>query len=109
MARDYLTIGSAPSGEECAQVGSDDYEARMRRETRAFIGQIIRQLGEPPTGARLAVKGFPHDYGTYHEVVCWYDDNYPDSVEYAFKCEAECPENWDAAAEVHLLPKFLDR
>jgi hypothetical protein len=106
--RDYITIGSTPADEDCAQLGSDNYRERMRKESAAFIAQILREFGLEPEGARLAVKGFPHDFGTYHEVVCYYDDSLPASVEYAFKVESPSA-NWDAQARAELgldAPEF---
>lgn len=100
--RDYLSIGSTPCDEPCAQVGSENYSTEMRRESAAFIAQLRRQLGPEPEGASLRVKSFPHDYGSYHEVVCYFDDQLPASVEYAFKCEAEAPANWDDQAKQEL-------
>ena len=94
MARDYISIGSSPADEPCAQVGEPDYHIKANKECKKFIELIRKELGKEPDGARLSVKGFPHDFGTYYEVVCWYDDALPDSVEYAFKCEAEAPTNW---------------
>ncbi len=66
-------------------------------ECRAYIQAIRKVLGEEPVGARLAVKSFPHDFGMYHEVVCFYDDNFPESVDYALLCEAEAPTTWAEA------------
>lgn len=100
--KDYVTIGCTPSGEDCAQVGRDDYYERMRKETQAFVHQLRRQFGEEKYPARLSVKGFPHDFGTYHEVVCYYDDEDEDSVNYAFKLESEMPEYWDEQAKHEL-------
>ena len=95
--REYVGIGPAPSGESCAQVGSPDYYERVVAECRAYIQAIRKMLGEEPVGARLAVKSFPHDFGTYSEVVCYYDDNFPDAVDYAFRCEGEAPTTWAEA------------
>ena len=96
--RDYVCIGSSPAYEDCAQVGSDDYFEKSRIELRAFRNQLIRVFGEPPYGAELRIKAFPHDFGTYHEVVCYFDDSEPESVEYAFRVENHAPENWDTEA-----------
>jgi hypothetical protein len=79
-------------------VGRDDYFDRSRIELRAFKNQLIRVFGEPPFSAELRIKAFPHDFGTYHEVVCYFDDNEPESMEYAFRMENHTPENWDAEA-----------
>ena len=96
--RDYLNIGSSPACEDCAQVGSNDFFEKSRIELRAFRNQLIRQFGEPPFGAELRIKSFPHDFGTYHEVVCYFDDSEPESMEYAFRLEGNAPENWDTEA-----------
>jgi hypothetical protein len=99
---DYLVIGSTPHGEDCAQLGSDDYMQRMRRETAAFIGQIKRVYGEPPEGCKLVVKGFPHDFGTYHEVCAVYEVGNGPAQMYAFAVEEDANEGlgeWDAEAK----------
>lgn len=93
--RDYLSIGSTPCDEPCAQVGAEDYYARSMKECKAFIDLIRRKLGPEPNNARLAVKAFPHDFGTYHEVVCYYDDEDEKATEYAFKCEDDAPSKWE--------------
>lgn len=94
--RDHICIGSSPADEQTAQVGSADYESRARAECTRFIDIIRDRLGLEPPGARLAVKMFPgHDFGSYYEVVCHYDDAFPESVEYAFRCERECPQTWE--------------
>lgn len=95
MARDYIDIGSTPTEEDCAQVGQPDYEKKARAECARFI-QLIRQtLGEEPEGARLAVKSNPHDFGTYYEVVCYFEDSNEEATSYAYRCEAETPTKWD--------------
>jgi hypothetical protein len=93
--KDYISIGSVPCNEDCAQVGQSDYMDKSRKECNRFIELIRKALGEEPGGARLAIKGFPHDFGTYHEVVCWYDDNNTAATDYAFRCESDSPQNWN--------------
>lgn len=97
--KNYLEVGSVPHGEECAQVGADNYRERAIMESNAFIGQLRRKFGMEPEGAVLAIKAFNHDMGTYHEVVVWYDENKPGSVAYAFKIENDVPEYWDKEAK----------
>jgi len=96
MARDYIDIGSSPSDEQCAQVGSEGYHQRAREECTRFIQLIRKHLGPEPEGARLAVKSFPHDFGSYLEVVCWFDEDNEEARKYAFKCESDGPRTWDA-------------
>lgn len=92
---DYLTLGSTPPEEDCAQVGQPDYNERSQRECKRFIALLRRTFGPEPEGARLAIKLFPHDFGSYREVVCYYENNNPKAIEYAFRCESETPATWE--------------
>lgn len=100
--RDYMTIGSSPYDEDCVQVGTDEYYERYRIELNALKNQMLRVLGEPPELTSLGIKSFPHDFGTYHELVCFYDDEDEASSEYAFRCESELPAKWDEQALAEL-------
>lgn len=103
---DYVNIGAVPNGEDCAQVGSENYTEKARKECRAYINQLRRVYGEEPFGARLSIMSNPHDFGSYLEVVCKYDENDEKSVEYAFNCENGV-EYWDEQAkqELQLIAK----
>lgn len=103
---DSLELSSAPVGEECAQLGSDGYYERAKKECNAFIRQLRREFGDEPTGARLYVKFNPHDFGSYYEVACKFDENSQEAIEYAYNLEANLPENWDEKAKVELMPRF---
>jgi hypothetical protein len=94
--RDYLTLGSAPCGEDCAQVGQPNYHERARHECQRFIDLIHRTVGPEPEGARLAIKSFPHDFGSYDEVICYFNTEIKASVDYAYRCESEAPTTWEA-------------
>lgn len=99
---EYIDVGSSPTEESCAQVGSKGYYERARQECRAYINQLRRAFGSEPEGARLAVKSNPHDFGTYLSVVCYYDPGIPASADYAFRCESESPTEWDGEARREL-------
>jgi hypothetical protein len=92
--RDYINIGPSPCEEECVQLGSDNYRSLAREECSKFIQAIRQKLGEEPEGAELRTKSFPHDFGTYLEVVCWFDDEVPESFDYALACESDSPTTW---------------
>jgi len=96
--KDWLDIGASPPGEDCAQVGSNDYYPRARRECPAYINLLRRALGSETLGARLDVRSNPHDFGNYLSVVCYYDNENEGALAYAQRCESEGPENWDADA-----------
>jgi len=102
----YLSLGSAPVSESCAQLGEPEYEARARAECRALIGQLQR-LYEARHGhtlpCQLFVKGQLHDFGTYFEVSAKFIEEAV-SQEAVYWLEAHLPENWDEEAlrEIHV-------
>jgi hypothetical protein len=100
--RDFIDVGSSPTGEDCAALGTDSYYEQARRECRAYINQLRRVFGNEPEGARLSIKSNAHDFGTYLSVSCSYDDSLPASLDYAFRCENESPEHWDHQARQEL-------
>jgi len=97
-----MNLASSPVGESCAQVGSDGYYEKAQKECRAFIKQLRRQFGQEPTGARLYIRSQSHDFGSYYEVECKFDDNYEESVNYAYELEANLPEEWDDEAKLEI-------
>ena len=99
---EHVSIGASPINEQCAQVGAADYHERSFKETRAYVNQLRRVLGEEPEGASLSVKSQPHDFGAYREVVCYFVDNNPAAVDYAFKAEEQQPTEWDEIARQEL-------
>lgn len=101
--REYMEIGSAPCNEDCVSVDPKvEYLPAMRRECLRFMDLIRKKLGPEPEGARLSVKSHPHDFGTYLDVVCYYDDEDEEARRYAFRCESDSPKTWD---DDHLSPE----
>ena len=92
--RDYITLGPTPLEEPYAQVGEPDFHTTAPAECKRFLQLLYTTFGPEPAGARLAIKWFPHDLGSYCEVVCYYDTESPAAVDYAFRCEAETPATW---------------
>ena len=100
---DSLDLGvTTPPMETCAQVGSDDYFARARREAKVFIRQIRRTLGPEPPGARLRIQSSPHDFGSYLTVAVEFDPSDPVTIAYARRCDEQMPEEWDDEARIEL-------
>jgi hypothetical protein len=93
--RDFINIGSTPYDEPCAQVGTPDYREKALAECKKFIQLLRKKFGPEPESAELRVKAFPHDFGTYYEVVCFYDTDSQESVDYALRCEGETPATWE--------------
>ena len=94
--RDYISIGSAPVLENCAQLGTPGYYERMTVE----IGELRRMMElihpAPDTcpSARYVRKSFQHDFGVYHELCACFDDNDAASISWAFEAERCVPERW---------------
>jgi hypothetical protein len=100
--RDYFSIGQTPSQEDCAQVGEPDYRRKALAECQRFIELIRATLGPEPEGAELAIKSFPHDFGTYYEVVIWFEPDDDAAVAYAVRCEDDAPRSWTNLANTSL-------
>ena len=102
---DLVYVGSSPPEETCAQVGRDDYYTRARRECAAYINLLRRTVGPEPEGARLSITRCPHDFGEYLEVVCHFDSDKRDAIDYALRCESDGPSRWDEQALLELQPQ----
>lgn len=94
---DYLTLGSTPYDEPCAQVGASNYRAATRIESEHYIQQLQAILLSkfPESEISIRSKGFPHDFGTYHEIVAYYNPNNADQCEQAFWLDENVPANWE--------------
>lgn len=93
---DDIIIGSAPSEEDCVQVNPQgDYHEAMRAECRRFLGLILKKMGPEPPGAKLVIKENPHEFGSYDEVVCVFDNQDEEAIQYALRCEDEAPTTWN--------------
>lgn len=95
MTQDFLTLGPTPFGEDCAQVGTSDYYVRAIEETRRYKEMLEKKFPDLPQGLTFETKAFPHDFGTYHEVVVVYDRDDQEQVNYALKVERHLPETWE--------------
>ncbi len=102
MSRQWIDIGPTPADEPCEQAGPQYQAVKAVAECKIFERQLRRQLGDEPGTAELRVKSQSHDFGTYHEVVCYFDDTDEVGMEYAFKCENESPAKWDDIAKQEL-------
>ena len=92
--RDYVSIGSSPSDQDCVQVGSEDYNHLARKECLRFIDVIRKKCGKEVGSARLSIMSNAHDFGSYLDVVCYYDDQDEAGAEYAYMVEANAPTTW---------------
>lgn len=92
---DTYQWGSTPYGEDCAQVGSDNYYEEARKECKRLIAGLIKRFGEPPMGARFKICSNPHDFGTYYQVGLVYDEENEAHMAYFARVDDEFPETWE--------------
>ena len=86
---DFINIGSTPAEEDCFGVGNP----LAQQECKLFMAQLEREF---PAGY-FAVKGFPHDFGRYYEVVAYLSENEADEGQNQAAYDAEGHANplWD--------------
>ncbi|MDB9427178.1 hypothetical protein PN437_20150 [Microcystis aeruginosa CS-564/01] len=101
--RDYIEIGPTPINEDCVQIGVSNYSRKATKEASIFVDQLRRQFGPEPIGTSLSIKWFSHDFGAYVSVVCYYDQDSEESVNYAFSCEGLAWEKWDDQSRLELV------
>jgi hypothetical protein len=90
--RDYVSLGTTPVDEYCCDLHDI---TGSRAECRRFIAQLRNQFGNEPEGAELKIKSNPHDFGTYLDVVCYYEEENEEDELYAFNLEENLPEKWE--------------
>ena len=77
---DYLVVGS----NGFAQVGDPDYFTKAKLELRILLEFLQANYLVPDefaTKVYYSTKAFHHDFGTYHEVVVIFDDQYLSTLE----------------------------
>ena len=89
LIMDFINIGSTPAEEDCFGVGNP----LAQQECKLFMAQLEREF---PAGY-FAVKGFPHDFGRYYEVVAYLSENEADERQNQAAYDAEGHANplWD--------------
>ena len=83
-----IPIGIAPTDEECAQTGIHArYQDLQLLECRVYRAAIIARYGPPPSGARLRVRTWQHDFGTYKELCIELEDGNEAAAEWANRAQ----------------------
>ncbi len=99
--RDHITLGPTPVEEDCAQVGLDCYPEQSREECIRYRALLEATFGDGSrVGCSFGVKAFPHDFGTYREVVVYFDVDVEEQVEFAYNVEANMPLTWRDTSDV---------
>jgi hypothetical protein len=107
---DFICLGS----NGFAQLGQDDYEEKARLELNALINYMYTVHPVPEGFRSIAIykiKRFPHDFGSYMELVIVYDDEVLESIRWKdlkefqrFWAWASEAEDWDLESlEAHAV------
>lgn len=94
MAKDYISIGCTPAAEECVQVSKTEYYLDKMLVECDRYKTLLQTIFADCTKVTIAVKTFPHDFGTYAEVVVKFDDNDPEAIAQAIHIENNSPMYW---------------
>lgn len=81
--KDFIYIGCTPSEETCFPAGHPQARAEA-----ALYKRMLESLYPAPANCYFSVKGQPHDFGTYYEVVAVYDDEDEVGLEWALQAES---------------------
>lgn len=104
---EYIELGTTPYDEDCVQVGSFDYAAKAVEEAKKFVALLRELFGdEQERGCLYKIKSFPHDFGSYYEVVIGYYEDSSLPAEFAYFVESNIPARWDAKKED--FPEFKE-
>lgn len=95
---EYMEIGPVPCEEDCAQVGQPDFRKISSIEMNAYIHQLEREFQTRLDVIRFEKKWFNHDFGSYGEVVVYYDPEDEYSTQSAYFVESHLPMRWDDEA-----------
>lgn len=100
---DKVDFGTTvPSEEECAQLGSLNYEKKSALEGETLIQQLISRFGKPPEDSYYDLQSHEHDYGVYKTVVFIFDNRNPKELKYANKIEDRIPSSWTSVSKKNL-------
>jgi len=96
----FVELNSAPIDEDCVQVdATENYLPAMIQECHIYLRQLYRLFPM----ARLGIKKFSHDFGSYVEAVVYYDDASEAEEEAAWAMQDNLPLLWDDEAKKELI------
>lgn len=97
MRMDHETLGPVPSDENCAQVGQDNFSEQSMQECKRYMEMLENKFPAPNDDVfgYFSIKSFPHDFGSYREVVFIYNSDCEDSCDYMLHVEGNLPNTWE--------------
>ena len=92
---EYIELGPSPAGEDCVQVGEQNYGQNARKECERYVSLLEEMFPTDNHNNFFEIMSFPHDFGTYYEVVVYFNPTDTKSVDFAFNVESNLPEEWN--------------
>jgi len=94
--KDFLVLDSSPCDEDCVQVKSNEnYIPAMRQECNRYKELLEKKFAGHLNLVQFKIKSFPHDFGTYYEVVVVFDDENEKATNIAYDIESNLPTTWE--------------
>jgi DNA primase len=105
---DFIELGPQPNYEGFLEPTHPDYTAITTIQGEIFVDQIRRTIGPEPKGAGLEVVPCRPAKGELPSItlICRYDEDIADAVDYVRRCQDHLPSFWDDVAQ-KLLAKRL--
>lgn len=101
---EYLELGSVPYDEDCPQVGYDSTD-----KLYAYVCVYAEQLERMFPKAKIRVRRYNHDFGSYYEAIVKFNPNNEDEAEAAFEAEGNLPDLWDDEAKAAIAAFEAER
>lgn len=100
---DCIELGPAPSDESCAQSTDPDFNTKNQEECQRYKEQLLnlaKAKNIPMGKAKLTIKSFSHDYGSYREVCVKFDTTDQVGIDFAFWLDENAPTTWENTSQV---------
>lgn len=99
-----MSLASAPASEPCVQI-SEDTSLNIA-ESKIYIEQLLRRLGNPPDGCYFFLLKNEHDFGIYYEAAICFDPENEQALNYALRAETG-DDRWDEISRQEIIDKGI--
>jgi hypothetical protein len=102
----HLDLHTTPIEENYAQMSEPDYQEKAHAEYLRMVDLLTRKFGHLPMGARYDFKAAGSDFvawgvgSSYYQLRLHFDEDFKDSVKFAYAVADNFPQTWDDDAKV---------
>jgi len=86
----FFQLGTVPTNENHEYYNKEKSYAECER----LISQLRKEFGEEPIGVKLVIVEFPSEKGMYSMVICKFEEDKEDALNYASNINEKFPTNW---------------